>query len=163
MELLDEAVWNATGCPGAAPVLAHPLPLGAREPVQQSPTPNRVRRDGSEVFHSEPEPGELPGEGTGPQQCVEGKHTGLLDDPEQEGSIEGELGALPHPSASLDGENRGGRMRDPILLPLPGPLFMEGLPDSALEDVEILQHLILCGLCPVAILKRSPLGSLATA
>ena len=73
---------------------------------------------------------------------------GLLDDPEQEGSNEGELGALPHPSASLDGENRGGLTRDPILLPLPGPLFMEGLAHSALEDVESLRHLILCGLLP---------------
>ena len=129
-------------------MLAHPLPLGAQESVQQSPTPNRVRLDGPEVFHSEPEPGELPRAGTGPQQRVEGKHVGLLDDPEQEGSIEGELGALPHPSASLDGENRGGWRRDPILLPLPGPLFMEGLPDSALEDVESLQHLFLYGLLP---------------
>ncbi|XP_045640767.1 rho guanine nucleotide exchange factor 11 isoform X5 [Ursus americanus] len=148
MELLEEAVRNATRRPGAAPALAHPPPLGAREPAQQSPTPSRVRLDGSEVFHSEPEPGELPGAGTGPQQRVEGKHAGLLDDPEQEGSIEGELGALPHPSASLDGENRGGRTRDPILLPLPGPLFTEGLADSALEDVESLRHLILCGLLP---------------
>ena len=158
MELLYEAVRNTTGCPGAAPVLAHPLPLGAREPAQQSPTPSRVRLDGSEVFHSEPEPGELPRAGTGPQQRVEGKHAGLLDDPEQEGSIEGELGALPHPSASLDGENRGGWRRDPILLPLPGPLFMERLPNSALEDVESLRHLILCGLLPSRCPEAQPAG-----
>uniref|UniRef100_A0A452RHH0 Rho guanine nucleotide exchange factor 11 n=1 Tax=Ursus americanus TaxID=9643 RepID=A0A452RHH0_URSAM len=138
MELLEEAVRNATRRPGAAPALAHPPPLGAREPAQQSPTPSRCSPAGPL----------MPAAGTGPQQRVEGKHAGLLDDPEQEGSIEGELGALPHPSASLDGENRGGRTRDPILLPLPGPLFTEGLADSALEDVESLRHLILCGLLP---------------
>lgn len=76
--------------------------------------------------------------GPGPQQRVRGKHPGQLEDPEQEGSIEEELGALPHPSASLDVESRGGRTRGPILLPLPGPLFMEGLADSALEDGECL-------------------------
>ncbi|XP_077757294.1 rho guanine nucleotide exchange factor 11 isoform X5 [Canis aureus] len=147
MELLEEAVRNATRRPIAAPVLAHPPPPDAQEPAHQSPIPTRVGLDSSEVFHSEPESGLLPG-GPGPQQRVRGKHPGQLEDPEQESSIEEELGALPHPSASLDGESRGGRTRGPILLPLPGPLFMEGLADSALEDVERLRHLILCSLLP---------------
>ncbi|XP_035577902.1 rho guanine nucleotide exchange factor 11 isoform X2 [Zalophus californianus] len=148
MELLEEAVRNATRHPGAAPALVHPPPPGAQEPAHQSPTPSRVRLDGSEVFHSEPEPGEVPGAGTGPQPRAKGKHPALLEDPEQEGSLEEELGALPHPSAALDGENRGGRTRDPILLPLPVPLFLDGLADSALEDVESLRHLILWSLLP---------------
>lgn len=65
-------------------------------------------------------------------------HPVLPEDSEREGSLEEELGALPHPSTSADGEHRGGRTRDPILLPLPGPLFTEGLADSALEDGECL-------------------------
>ncbi|MBV98651.1 Rho guanine nucleotide exchange factor 11, partial [Eschrichtius robustus] len=148
MELLEEAVRNATRHPGAAPKPVHPPPSGPQEPAHQSPTPSRVGLDDSEVFRSEPEPETVPG-GTGPQQRVKGKHPVLLEGPEPEGSIEEEeLGTLPHPSASLDGENRGSRTRDPILLPLPGPLFMEGLADAALEDVENLRHLILCSLLP---------------
>ncbi|XP_022346875.1 rho guanine nucleotide exchange factor 11 isoform X5 [Enhydra lutris kenyoni] len=146
MELLEEAVRNATRRPGGAPTLAHPPAPGPQEPAHQSPTPSRVQLDGSEVFHSEPEPGELPGAGPGPQQRAKGTHLVLPEDPEQEGSLEEELGALPHPSTSADGEHRGGRTRDPILLPLPGPLFMEGLADSALEDVESLRRLILGSL-----------------
>ncbi|XP_058910118.1 rho guanine nucleotide exchange factor 11 isoform X4 [Kogia breviceps] len=148
MELLEEAVQNATRHPGAAPKPVHPPPSGPQEPAHQSPTPSRVGLDDSEVFRSEPEPETVPG-GTGPQQRVKGKHPVLLEGSEQEGSIEEEeLGTLPHPSASLDGENRGSRTRDPILLPLPGPLFMEGLADAALEDVENLRHLILWSLLP---------------
>uniref|UniRef100_A0A8C0CCV5 Rho guanine nucleotide exchange factor 11 n=1 Tax=Balaenoptera musculus TaxID=9771 RepID=A0A8C0CCV5_BALMU len=148
MELLEEAVRNATRHPGAAPKPVHPPPSGPQEPAHQSPTPSRVGLDDSEVFRSEPEPETVPG-GTGPQQRVKGKHPVLLEGPEPEGSIEEEeLGTLPHPSASLDGENRGSRTRDPILLPLPGPLFMEGLADAALEDVENLRHLILWSLLP---------------
>ncbi|XP_035974146.2 rho guanine nucleotide exchange factor 11 isoform X9 [Halichoerus grypus] len=158
MELLEEAVRNATRHPGAAPTLAHPPPPGAQEPAHQSPTPSRVRLDGSEVFHSEPEPGELPGAGTGPQPRAKGKHRALLEDPEQEGSLEEELGALPHPSAALGGESRGGRTRDPILLPLAVPLFLDGLADSALEDVENLRHLILCSLPPGHRPEAQPAG-----
>ncbi|XP_032254158.1 rho guanine nucleotide exchange factor 11 isoform X5 [Phoca vitulina] len=158
MELLEEAVRNATRHPGAAPTLAHPPPPGAQEPAHQSPTPSRVRLDGSEVFHSEPEPGELPGAGTGPQPRAKEKHPALLEDPEQEGSLEEELGALPHPSAALGGESRGGRTRDPILLPLAVPLFLDGLADSALEDVENLRHLILCSLPPGHRPEAQPTG-----
>ncbi|XP_074205700.1 rho guanine nucleotide exchange factor 11 isoform X4 [Camelus bactrianus] len=148
MELLEEAVRNATRHPVAAPTPVHPPPPGPQEPAHQSPTPSRVGLDDSEVFHSGPEPEVLPG-GTGPQQRVKGEHTVPLKDPEQEGSTEEEeLGALPHPSASLDGENRGSRSRNPILLPLPAPLFMEGLADAALEDVENLRHLIVWSLLP---------------
>ncbi|XP_020140564.1 rho guanine nucleotide exchange factor 11 isoform X2 [Microcebus murinus] len=148
MELLEEAVRNATRHPGAAPTPIHPLPPGRQEPAHQGPTPSRVGLDDSEVFHSGPEPEELPG-GTEPQQRVQGKHPVLLEDPEQEGSVEEEeLGVLPHPSASLDEENRGTLRRAPIHLALPGPLFMEGLADSALEDVENLRHLILWSLLP---------------
>ncbi|XP_030895960.1 rho guanine nucleotide exchange factor 11 [Leptonychotes weddellii] len=158
MELLEEAVRNATRHPGAAPTLARPPAPGAQEPTHQSPTPSRVRLDGSEVFHSEPEPGELPGAGTGPQPRAKGKHPALLEDPEQEGSLEEELGALPHPSAALGGESRGGRTRDPILLPLAVPLFLDGLADSALEDVESLRHLILCSLLPGHPPEAQPAG-----
>ncbi|PNJ56839.1 ARHGEF11 isoform 3 [Pongo abelii] len=109
---------------------------------------NTVELDDSDVFHGEPEPEELPG-GTGSQQRIQGKHPVLLEDPEQEDSAEKvELGVLPCPSTSLDGENRGIRTRNPIHLAFPGPLFMEGLADSALEDVENLRHLILWSLLP---------------
>ncbi|XP_058395485.1 rho guanine nucleotide exchange factor 11 isoform X5 [Diceros bicornis minor] len=148
MELLDEAVRNATRHPGTAPAPVHRPPPGPQEPAHPSPTRSRVGLDDSEVFHGEPEPDELP-RGTGPQQRVKGKHPVLLEDPEQEGSVEEEeVGVLPHASTSLDVENRGSRTRDPILLPLPGPLFMEGLADAALEDVENLRHLILWSLLP---------------
>lgn len=148
MELLEEAVRNATRHPGAAPTPVLPPPPGPQESAQQSPRSSRVELDDSEVFQGEPEPEALP-EGAGPQQRVTGKHSVLLEDLTHESSIEDkELGALPHPSAPLDGESRGGRTREPIVLPLPGPLFMEGLADAALEDVEILRHLILRGQLP---------------
>ncbi|XP_077798190.1 rho guanine nucleotide exchange factor 11 isoform X36 [Macaca mulatta] len=108
MELLEEAVRNATRHPGAAPMPIHPPPPGPQEPAHQGLTPSRVELDDSDVFHGEPEPEELPG----------------------------------------DGENRGIRTRNPIHLAFPGPLFMEGLADSALEDVENLRHLILWSLLP---------------
>ncbi|KAM9691343.1 rho guanine nucleotide exchange factor 11 isoform 14-T14 [Dama dama] len=148
MELLEEAVRNATRLPGVAPAPTHPPRPGPQEPADQSPTPSRAGPDDSEVFHGEPEPEAAPA-GMGCQQRAKGKHSALLADAEQEGSVEDEeLGALPHPSASLNSEYRGSRTRDPILLPLPGPLFMEGLADAALEDVENLRHLILWSLLP---------------
>nr|XP_036872530.1 rho guanine nucleotide exchange factor 11 isoform X2 [Manis javanica] len=148
MELLEEAVRKATRHPGAAPTPVLPPPPDPQEPAHQSPTPSRVGLDDSEVFRSEPEPGGPPG-GPGPQRRGRGEPPALLEDPKQEGDIEeGGLGAPPHPSASLDGENRGSRTRDPIILPLPGPLFVEGLASAALEDVENLRHLILWSLLP---------------
>lgn len=85
----------------------------------------------------------------GCQQRVQGKPLALLADAEQEGSVEEEeLGALPHSSASLDSKHRGSRTRDPILLPLPGPLFIEGLADAALEDGECLLALAVRPQCP---------------
>ena len=85
----------------------------------------------------------------GCQQRAKGKHSALLADAEQEGSVEDEeLGALPHPSASLNSEYRGSRTRDPILPPLPGPLFMEGLADAALEDGECPLTLTVSPQCP---------------
>ncbi|XP_047406031.1 rho guanine nucleotide exchange factor 11 isoform X10 [Sciurus carolinensis] len=143
MELLEEAVRNATRHPGAAPTPIHPPPAGPQEPAHQGPAPSRIILDDSEVFHSEPEPEELTG-GTGLQQRVQGKQPRPPEDPEQESSTEEEeSGAMPHLPASLDGEKR-----DPIQLALPGPLFIEGLADSALEDVENLRHLILWSLLP---------------
>ncbi|KAG8519940.1 LOW QUALITY PROTEIN: Rho guanine nucleotide exchange factor 11, partial [Galemys pyrenaicus] len=104
--------------------------------------------DDSEVFHSEPEPEELPSS-PGPQERATGMHPALLEHPGKECGIgEEELHALPHPPTSLDAESRGSRMRDPILLPLPDSLFMEGLADAALEDVESLRNQILCSLLP---------------
>uniref|UniRef100_A0A3Q2IBK3 Rho guanine nucleotide exchange factor 11 n=1 Tax=Equus caballus TaxID=9796 RepID=A0A3Q2IBK3_HORSE len=148
MELLEEAVRHATRHPGAAPTPIHPPPPGPQEPTHPSPTASRAGLDDSEMFPAEPEPEELPG-GTGPQQRVKGKHPVMLEAPEQPGRVEEEeVRALPHPAASLDVENRASRTRDPILLPLPDPLFMEGLADAALEDVENLQHLILWSLLP---------------
>ena len=41
MELLEEAVRNATRHPGAAPKPVHPPPSGPQEPAHQSPTPSR--------------------------------------------------------------------------------------------------------------------------
>ncbi|XP_021564117.1 rho guanine nucleotide exchange factor 11 [Carlito syrichta] len=158
MELLEEVVRNATRHPGTAPTPILPPPPGPQEPAPQGTTPSRVDLDDSEVFHSEPEPEELPG-GTRPQQRAQGKHPVPLEDPEQEGSIEEEeLGVLPHPSASLDGENRGIRARDSIHLALPGPLFMEGLAESALEDVESLRHLILWSLLPAHTVETQAVG-----
>ncbi|KAM7053985.1 rho guanine nucleotide exchange factor 11 isoform 8-T8 [Molossus nigricans] len=167
MELLEEAVQNATRHPGTAPTPVHPPPTGPQESTHQSPRSSRVGLDDSEVFPSEPEPGELPGGespsgpcgrqphplfvGTdaGSQQRVQGKHSALLKDPKHEGSIEEkELGALPHPSANLDGESMGVGTRDSSASPFPGPLFPEGLASAALEDVENLRHLILWGLLP---------------
>ncbi|XP_005411789.1 PREDICTED: rho guanine nucleotide exchange factor 11 isoform X4 [Chinchilla lanigera] len=148
MELLEEAVRNATKHPGAAPVPILPQPPGPQEPAHQGPTPSRIELDDSEVFHGEAEPEELAG-GPETQQRVQGKQPVPPEEPEQEGSAgEEELEALPLPSTSLNGENRGIRTRDPVGLALPGPLFMEGLADSALEDVENLRHLILWSLLP---------------
>ncbi|XP_054547411.1 rho guanine nucleotide exchange factor 11 isoform X3 [Talpa occidentalis] len=145
MELLEEAVRHATRHPGPTPTpIQHPA---QGPPTHQSPRPSRVELDDSEVFHSEPEPEELPAR-TGPQERATAMHPALLEDPGQESSIGEELHALPHPPVSLDAENRGSRTRNPILLPLPDPLFMEGLADAALEDVESLRHLILWSLLP---------------
>ncbi|KAM9245309.1 rho guanine nucleotide exchange factor 11 [Dugong dugon] len=152
MELLEEAVRKATRHPGAAPLPSHPPPLGPQEAANRSPAPSRVGLDDTEVFQrgcSESEPEELPGAGTGPQQRVRGTHPVVLEDPEQGGTgEEAARGALPHPSSPLDGESTGIRTGDPIQLPLPGPLFMEGLAEAALEDVENLRHLILWSLLP---------------
>ncbi|XP_021105025.1 rho guanine nucleotide exchange factor 11 isoform X7 [Heterocephalus glaber] len=148
MELLEEAVRNATRHPGAALAPVLPRPPGPQEPAHQGPAPSRTGLDDPEVFHSEAEPEELPG-GPGTQQRVQGKQPVPPEEPEQEGNaVEGELAALPLPSAALSGENVGVGTRDPIALALPGSLFMEGLADSALEDVENLRHLILWSLLP---------------
>lgn len=89
--------------------------------------------------------------GPGPQRRGRGEPPALLEDPKQEGDIEeGGLGAPPHPSASLDGENRGSRTRDPIILPLPGPLFVEGLASAALEDGECFVGPAISPWSPVA-------------
>lgn len=42
---------------------------------------------------------------------------------------------MPHLPTSLEGEKK-----DPVQLALPGPLFIEGLADSALEDGEFLKN-----------------------
>uniref|UniRef100_G3WW42 Rho guanine nucleotide exchange factor 11 n=1 Tax=Sarcophilus harrisii TaxID=9305 RepID=G3WW42_SARHA len=88
------------------------------------------------------------GQGNGPRPCTCShiKLDSLLEEPEQEGSEE-ELVA-PTSTSSLGGGGLGIRTRGAIHLPLPSPLFMEGLADSALEDVENLRHLILWSLLP---------------
>lgn len=80
--------------------------------------------------------------GPGPQQSFQEKHLVAQEKPEQEEDAE-ELRALPHLSPSLDGENRGLRKRDPVLLALTGPLLMEGLADAALEDGKCLKDFII--------------------
>ncbi|XP_051013375.1 rho guanine nucleotide exchange factor 11 [Acomys russatus] len=156
MELLEEAVQNATRHPGAAPTPVHPSPPGSQEPAYQGSTPSRGEMSDSEVFHTEPEPKEL-SEGPGLQQRAQEKQLVAQEEPEQEEDAE-ELRALPPPPLSLDGENRGIRTRDPVLLALTGPLLMEGLADAALEDVENLRHLILWSLLPDHTVKTRAAG-----
>lgn len=73
--------------------------------------------------------------GPRPEQRVQDEQLVAQEEPEQEEDAE-ELRTLPRPPTSLDGENRGIRTRDPVLLALTGPLLMEGLADAALEDGE---------------------------
>nr|XP_034356942.1 rho guanine nucleotide exchange factor 11 isoform X8 [Arvicanthis niloticus] len=156
MELLEEAVQNATNHPGAAPLPIHPSPPGSQEPAYQGSTSSRVEVSDSEVYHTGREPKEL-SEGPRPEQRVEDKQLVAEEEPEQEEDAE-ELGTLPPPPPSLDGENRGIRTRDPVLLALTGPLLMEGLADAALEDVENLRHLILWSLLPGHTVKTQAAG-----
>ncbi|XP_029393613.1 rho guanine nucleotide exchange factor 11 isoform X13 [Mus pahari] len=146
MELLEEAVQNATNHPGAAPVLIHPSPPGSQEPAYQGSTSSRVEINDSDIYHTERGP-KKPSEGPGPEQRGQDKQLVAQEGPEQEEDAE-ELRALPCPPPSLDGESRSIRTRDPVLLALTGPLLMEGLADAALEDVENLRHLILWSLLP---------------
>ncbi|XP_028609172.1 rho guanine nucleotide exchange factor 11 isoform X3 [Grammomys surdaster] len=156
MELLEEAVQNATKHPGAAPIPIHPSPPGSQEPAYQGSPSSRVEINDSEVYHTGREPKEL-SEGAGPEQRVEDEQLVAQEEPEQEEDAE-ELRTLPHPPPSLDGENRGIRTRDPVLLALTGPLLMEGLADAALEDVENLRHLILWSLLPGHTVKTQTAG-----
>ncbi|XP_036018893.1 rho guanine nucleotide exchange factor 11 isoform X18 [Mus musculus] len=156
MELLEEAVQNATKHPGDAPVLNHPSPPGSQEPAYQGSTSSRVEVNDSEVYPTEREP-KKPSEGPGPEQRGQDKQLLAQEGPEQEEDAE-ELRALPCPPPSLDGENRGIRTRDPVLLALTGPLLMEGLADAALEDVENLRHLILWSLLPGHTVKTQAAG-----
>ncbi|EDM00775.1 Rho guanine nucleotide exchange factor (GEF) 11, isoform CRA_a [Rattus norvegicus] len=156
MELLEEAVQNATKHPGAAPIPIHPSPPGSQEPAYQGSTSSRVEINDSEVYHTEKEPKKLP-EGPGPEQRVQDKQLIAQGEPVQEEDEE-ELRTLPRAPPSLDGENRGIRTRDPVLLALTGPLLMEGLADAALEDVENLRHLILWSLLPGHTVKTQAAG-----
>lgn len=87
--------------------------------------------------------------GPRPEQRVEDKQLVAEEEPEQEEDAE-ELGTLPPPPPSLDGENRGIRTRDPVLLALTGPLLMEGLADAALEDGECFKDTVIGPGVPVA-------------
>lgn len=156
MELLEEAVQNATKHPGAAPIPIHPSPPGSQEPAYQGSTTSRVEINDSEVYHTEREPKKLP-EGPGPEQRVQDKQLIAQEEPAQEEDEE-DLRTLPRAPPSLDGENRGIRTRDPVLLALTGPLLMEGLADAALEDVENLRHLILWSLLPGHTVKTQAAG-----
>lgn len=156
MELLEEAVQNATKHPGAAPIPIHPSPPGSQEPAYQGSTSSRVEINDSEVYHTEREPKKLP-EGPGPEQRVQDKQLIAQEEPAQEEDEE-DLRTLPRAPPSLDGENRGIKTRDPVLLALTGPLLMEGLADAALEDVENLRHLILWSLLPGHTVKTQAAG-----
>ncbi|XP_043857119.1 rho guanine nucleotide exchange factor 11 isoform X7 [Dromiciops gliroides] len=142
MELLEGAVQNATRNPGIVP---NPSP---QHPSRHSSTPTSMVLTDSEASQGnggQPEV-ELLARGDSSQQWVNGKHQALLEEPEQEGSEEEPV--APTSTSSLGGGGPGIRTRGAIHLPLPGPLFMEGLADSALEDVENLRHLILWSLLP---------------
>lgn len=154
MELLEEAVQNATKHPGAAPIPIHPSPPGSQEPAYQGSASSRVEINDSEIYHTEREPKKLP-EGPGPEQRVQDKQLIAQEEPAQEDE---DLRTLPRAPPSLDGENRGVRTRDPVLLALTGPLLMEGLADAALEDVENLRHLILWSLLPGHTVKTQAAG-----
>lgn len=86
--------------------------------------------------------------GPGPEQTVPDKQLVAQEEPEQE-DAEG-LRTLPRPPPSLDGESRGIRTRDPVLLALTGPLLMEGLADAALEDGECFRDTVIGPGIPVA-------------
>ncbi|XP_068918943.1 rho guanine nucleotide exchange factor 11 isoform X2 [Petaurus breviceps papuanus] len=148
MELLEGAVQNATRNPGIVPNPAHLSQTAHQQPSQHSSTPASMGLTDSEASQGngcQPEVELLP-RGDGSQQWINGKRQALLEEPEQEGSEE-ELVA-PTSTSSLAGGGLGIRPRGAVHLPLPGPLFMEGLADSALEDVENLRHLILWSLLP---------------
>ncbi|XP_060057628.1 rho guanine nucleotide exchange factor 11 isoform X2 [Erinaceus europaeus] len=155
MELLEEAVRKATRHPGAAPAPTPPAAPGPQEPTHQNPSPSREDLEDADVFPDKPEPEELPAAGTGPEQRPEGTHPSLLGNSQQGGCLEE---GLPHPPTPLDGVRRDSRTKGPILLPLPGPLFTEGLADAALEDVESLRHLILWSLLPSQPADTQPAG-----
>lgn len=87
--------------------------------------------------------------GPGPEQRDQDKQLVAQEGPEQEEDAE-ELRALPCPPHSLDGENRGIRTRDPVLLALTGPLLVEGLADAALEDGECFSDTVIGPGDPVA-------------
>ncbi|XP_054993658.1 rho guanine nucleotide exchange factor 11 isoform X3 [Sorex araneus] len=179
MELLEEAVRQATRHPAATPAPAHPAAPSAQEPARQSPTASsRVGLDDSDadmdVFPREPEPEPEPeglpagaflgrpgigGTGTGPQPRLRGTHATLREAAEQGGSVPAEeLAVLPQPPGPVSGENRGGRTREPLLLPLQDSLLLGGLAEAALEDVENLRHLVLCSLLPGAPLEPQAAG-----
>ncbi|XP_056672202.1 rho guanine nucleotide exchange factor 11 isoform X9 [Monodelphis domestica] len=149
MELLEGAVQNATRNPSIVPDPAHLTQPAPQQPSQHSSTPTSMGLSDSEASQGNdchPEVELLP-RGDGAQQWVNGKHQALSEEPKQEGSEE-ELVASKSMS-SLGGGGLGIRTRSTIHLPLPGPFFMEGLADSALEDVETLRHLILWSLLPI--------------
>ncbi|XP_049637900.1 rho guanine nucleotide exchange factor 11 isoform X3 [Suncus etruscus] len=165
MELLEEAVRNATRRPTATPTPARPPAPMPQEPAHQSPTPSsREGLDDSDVdvFPREPEPemltesaflgqpDDLGGTGAGPQQKVRGTHPTLSENPEQEVTLPAvaELATVSQPPVPMTGGTRGSRTREPLLLPLPDSLLLGGLAEAALEDVENLRHLILWSLLP---------------
>uniref|UniRef100_A0A8C5ZHF3 Rho guanine nucleotide exchange factor 11 n=1 Tax=Marmota marmota marmota TaxID=9994 RepID=A0A8C5ZHF3_MARMA len=144
MELLEEAVRKATRHPGAAPTPTHPPPRGPQEPPAPCSHSWPWAHPIFSLSFTLPDITLSSKTGTGSHQRVQGKQPRPPEDPEQESSTEEEEpGAMPYLPASLDG-----RKRDPIQLSLPGPLFIEGLADSALEDVENLRRLILWSLLP---------------
>ncbi|XP_051849680.1 rho guanine nucleotide exchange factor 11 isoform X2 [Antechinus flavipes] len=148
MELLEDAVQNATRNPSIVPNPAHLSQPAPQQPSQHSSSSTSMGLTDSEASQGNgcQQEDELLPKGDRSQQWVNGKHQALLEEPEQEGSEE-ELVA-PTSTSSLGGGGLGIRTRGAIHLPLPSPLFMEGLADSALEDVENLRHLILWSLLP---------------
>lgn len=87
--------------------------------------------------------------GPEPEQRGQDKQLVTQEGPEQEEDAE-DLRTLPRPPPSLDGEDRGIKTRDPVLLALTGPLLMEGLADAALEDGECFKDTVIGHQVPVA-------------
>ncbi|XP_074079269.1 rho guanine nucleotide exchange factor 11-like isoform X5 [Macrotis lagotis] len=148
MELLEGAVQNATRHPGIIPSPAHLSQPASQQPSRHSSTPTSMGLTDSETSQGNgcQREVELLPRGDRSQQWVNGKHQALLEEPEREGSEEEFV--APISTSSLGGGGLGIKTRGAVHLPLPGPLFMEGLADSALEDVENLRHLILWSLLP---------------
>ncbi|XP_038624183.1 rho guanine nucleotide exchange factor 11 [Tachyglossus aculeatus] len=146
MELLEATVQRATRNPAPHSATADPPKRGSlQEPAARRPPPpdSPGRPDG------DPSPGVGPGDATpdigAPWRAKSLEKAEVEAEGASGAAAEGEEAAAsggPGATAvTLEGGGGGG-----LRLPLPEPLFPDGLADSALEDVESLRHLILLTL-----------------